>query len=222
MKSPNEVYPSTDTLVVSNGGSYILAIRSGDLQLLLYGSKRQVYWSLKQSVGVLTDLSNVKYAGMFIKSCRSDQEAPNLFFIAEVVMTGRAVIDCKVIAARIVDDQGGIGLYTAANKLVYRIMVLLGVVEYGADNNFGLDFYGNLNYNLMYKGFMWGYGWQAITNYCTLPRYCGDYGICTTFLDQFGDVNPTCTGFALTLHLSGCMYFSQRMFNSVRAVLWFP
>ena len=132
------------------------------------------------------------------------------------------MIDCEVIAARVVDDQGGIGLYTAANKLVYRIAVPLFVVEYGADYNFGLDFYGNLNYNLMYKGLAWTWGWQAISNYCGLPRYCGDYGICTSITDQFGNVNPTCTGFALTLHLLGCMYLSQWMFNPVRAVLWFP
>ncbi len=71
MKSPDLVYPSNDSLVLANAGTYILALKNGDLQLQLNGPKPQVYWSLQQSVGVATDLSRVKYAGMDINSCHN-------------------------------------------------------------------------------------------------------------------------------------------------------
>jgi hypothetical protein len=63
LKSPDQVYPSTDTRVLADGGSFILAIKGGDLQLLINGPKPQVYWSLKTTSGFRGDLSKVAYAG---------------------------------------------------------------------------------------------------------------------------------------------------------------
>jgi hypothetical protein len=64
LKSPDQVYPSTDTRVLADGGSFILAIKGGDLQLLINGPKPQVFWSLKTTSGFRGDLSKVAYAGM--------------------------------------------------------------------------------------------------------------------------------------------------------------
>jgi hypothetical protein len=63
LKSPDQVYPSTDTRVLADGGSFILAIKGGDLQLLINGPKPQVFWSLKTTSGFRGDLSKVAYAG---------------------------------------------------------------------------------------------------------------------------------------------------------------
>jgi hypothetical protein len=40
-----------------------LAIKGGDLQLLINGPKPQVFWSLKTTSGFRGDLSKVAYAG---------------------------------------------------------------------------------------------------------------------------------------------------------------
>ncbi|KAG0580525.1 hypothetical protein KC19_4G179600 [Ceratodon purpureus] len=158
LKSPDQVYPDTDTRVLAVGGTYIMAIKGGDLQLLINGPNPQVFWSLKKTSGFQGDLSKVSYA---------------------------AIVE---------DDTQGIGLYTSAGKLVYRIAVPPWVPQYGADWHFGIDFYGNLKYYLMYKGASWGYGWQAFDDYCDLPNFCGRYGICTSSSDQFGQFTNNCTG----------------------------
>ena len=63
MKSPDQVYPDTDTRVLAVGGTYIMAIKGGDLQLLINGPNPQVFWSLKKTSGFTGDLSKVSYAG---------------------------------------------------------------------------------------------------------------------------------------------------------------
>src|SRR5687767_6391449 len=91
------------------------------------------------------------------------------------------------IAARVMDNEQGIGLYTASGSLVYRIRVPPWVPQYGADWHFGLDFYGNLKYYLMYKGMQWTAGWQLFEDPCDLPNFCGHYGECTSLCGRYGN-----------------------------------
>lgn len=68
LKSPDQVYPDTDTRVLANAGIYILAIVGGDLQLLLNGPRPQPYWSVTTDLGFRGDLSKVKYVGKSLQS----------------------------------------------------------------------------------------------------------------------------------------------------------
>ena len=57
--------------------------------------------------------------------------------------------------------------------------------DFGRDYHFGLDTYGNLKYWLQFRGIFWWVGWQAFTDYCNLPGYCGQYVMCTSGIDEF-------------------------------------
>ncbi|XP_024359504.1 EP1-like glycoprotein 3 isoform X2 [Physcomitrium patens] len=84
----------------------------------------------------------------------------------------------QVANAAVTDPRtGGIGLFTAAGKLVWSST--LPPQGFFGDTYFGIDYYGNLRDYYMYKGQVWFTAFQALAGDCDLPNFCGDYSLCT-------------------------------------------
>lgn len=86
--------------------------------------------------------------------------------------------ECGVGAA-IEPKQGGIGLFTATGKVVWKSSKPTQQVSNTHDVYFGLDTYGNLKNWYLYKGEVWFSIFQALNTNCDVPNFCGPYGLCS-------------------------------------------